>query len=256
MTTGKFMRLWSGLGPLMLCAGIAQAQEHFIVAGPVTSYRDGTVGDFSSYTFSATITYDPTAAAGPAAIGPEVRFNGAVQQIDYAIFDHQGLEVHRMVAEGDSAGTQSSFILIRDGAAALNPDQLHYEASSISATEDSVLAARARIAFSSVAGDLVNTLDSIPEPPDQGDYDSAVVDFISLASDSSGASLTAAVFVSGIVALVDTGASDPYQSCAEQASNHGDFVSCASHVSNLLRAQGELTGRGKGKRQREAARKK
>ncbi|MCB1671658.1 MAG: hypothetical protein KDI29_11075, partial [Pseudomonadales bacterium] len=172
MKTGHFARLALGIAMLSPIAGFVHAQDSFIVAGPITSYQDGMVSDFSGFTFTATISYDSAAVPDPtkSTAGLKSVFQGAVQSIEYTVRDGEGLEVHHMIAEGNSAGTQSSFIEISAG----TTDRLRYEASSLLSTENSILGGQARIIFTSQAGILFDGLDTVPQPPAQGDYDSAV----------------------------------------------------------------------------------
>ena len=56
-------------------------------------------------------------------------------------------------------------------------------------------------------------------------------------------------------ALLDTGCTiaDEIARCAADAGNHGAFVNCVAHLTNLLKAQGIITGSEKGAIQRCAA---
>ena len=265
MVTGTPARLLSGFASLVLIvsAGLAQGQESFIVAGPISTFNDGTTNDDGSipqpvgYTFTATVHYDPSATAASTDTSKstgETLFDAAISQIEYAIFDSEGLEVHRMIADGSLPFPQtlSSYILTRQDPTGSSGDELVYEASSF----DGSIGGRARILFSSSDGRLIDDIAAVPESPGQGDFDSAAVEFVSLASDSGGAGLPALVFAIGTIEIVDSGAADPYQACAEQARNHGQYVSSAAQVSNLLRAAGDISGSEKGQRQRTAARKK
>ncbi len=60
----------------------------------------------------------------------------------------------------------------------------------------------------------------------------------------------------GPLEMVGADETDPYDECTEQARNHGQYVSCVAHINNLLRRDGEISGREKGQRQRQAARKR
>ena len=272
MVTGTPARLLSGFASLVLIvsAGLAQGQESFMVAGPISTYNDGTTNNDGAktqpdgYTFTATVLYDPSATSASeqaARSAGEALFDSAITQIEYAIFDSEGLEIHRMIADGSLPfpETLSSYILARQDLTDSSGDALVYEASSF----DGSIGGEARILFASADGRLIDDITMVPKTPDQGDFDNAAVEFVSLAYDSSGTVLPALVIASGTIesvdsgtGIVDSGNSAPDQDCAEQTRNHGQYVSCAAQVSNFLRASGEISGREKGQRQREAARKK
>ena len=265
MVNGTLARLLSGFASLVLIVstGLAQGQESFMVAGPILAFSDGTTNDDGSvpqpvgYTFTATVRYDPsaTSASGEATrTTGEAMFDAAITQIEYAIFDREGLEIHRMIADGSLPYPQtlSSYILARQAPAGSSGDELVYEASSF----DGSIGGQARILFSSSDGSLIDDIAAVPESPNQGDFDSTAVEFVSLAFDSGSTALPVLVIASGTIEIVDSGEADPYQACAEQARNHGQYVSCSARVSNLLRATGDISGKEKGQRQRTAARKK
>jgi hypothetical protein len=246
---------WLGLVLLISLSGLAQAQtqEAFVVAGTIDFYQDLTHGAPVGRTFSATVHYDPSAVASAnlsSGLQQQVNFQDAVGDIELTIFDEQGLEIHRLVAEGLTANTLSSYILARKGAA--GEDELFYEASS----SDGFQANQAILSFKDLEGQLFGDLTTVPAPPDRALLEQAQLQFLSLDSAAGDGILTGLIQLRGSISLIDAAENDPYAQCATQARNHGQFVSCVAQVSRSLREQGMLTGRESGHQQRQAARKR
>lgn len=246
---------WLGSLLLITLTGLshAQTQEAFVVAGTIDFYQDLTSGAPIGRTFSATVHYDPSAVASAnlsAGLQHQATFQDAVGDIELTIFDEQGLEIHRLVAEGLTANTLSSYILAREGAA--GEDELFYEASS----SDGFQANLAILSFKDLEGQLLGDLTTVPAPPDRALVEQAQLQFLSLESAAGDGNLTGLIQLRGSISLIDVPENDPYEQCATQSRNHGQFVSCVAQVSRFLREQDLLTGRESGHQQRQAARKR
>jgi len=255
MQQGLFTGNWLGVALLVGLTGLAEAQtqEAFVVAGTINFYQDLTPEAPVGSTFSATVHYDPAAVASAtfsARLQHQVSFQDAVGDIELTIRDEQGFEIHRLVAEGLTANALWSFILARENAD--GKDELFYEASS----KDSFQANWATVSFTDLDGQLLGDLSAVPAPPEQALIEQAQLQFFSVQSADGSGIVSGMIQLRGTISLIDAGGNDPYEQCAEQTSNHGQFVSCVAQVSRFLREQGLLTGRESGQQQRQAARKR
>jgi hypothetical protein len=238
----------------LFCSSIAaaQAQQSFSVAGPLDLYVNFFDPTQSGASFTATIHYDPDlllANSVSTDTYEEMIFNEAVTQVEFAIFDNLGNEIVRRIEEGISPLGKTTYIRAVNDLAGGTGDELEYNAYG----KDDNHLGMAAIIFGESTGSLFSVLTSVPEPPALGDVDYTAVTFL-FYEYLDGINLSAGFLAEGRVTLIDTGAAaDPFEQCLTQARNHGQYVSCVTHISNALRANDELTGREKGRHQRNAA---
>jgi hypothetical protein len=256
MKTGIHARVSRVLLLLFSIAGTSHAQESFVVAGPLVQYIDLSNVPREDHTFTATIHYDPNVLlvnSLSSGMFEDVYFNEAITQIEYAVFDGQSNEILRRIEEGNVLGEEdkSTYIRARNGIAGSSKDELEYYAFGQSFSH----AAQITITFSETSGTLLEQVSAVPEPPPLGDIDFTSVSIMLIESEN-GLELDTRIFAEGLVTMIDAGETDPYEQCAEEVRNHGQYVRCVSHVSNALRALGEISGEQKGQHQKQAARSK
>jgi hypothetical protein len=252
MRTGILARRSCILALCCAAIGTAQAQHAFAVAGPLHLYVDLFNPTQSAASFAAIIDYNPDllpASSATTEVYEEVIFNEAVTQVEFAIFDNLGNELVRRVEEGISPLGKTTYIRAVNDLVDGQGDELEYNAYS----EDEIHLGMVAVIFSESTGSLFSALTSVPEPPALGDVDSTAVSFLFFEY-LDGITLSAGFRAEGTVTLIDSGAAaDPFEQCMTQARNHGQYVSCVSHINNALRVNNELTGRDTGRRQQDAA---
>jgi len=256
MKTGILARVSCILVLLFSTLGTVQAQQSFMVAGSLDLYINFLDPSQTGETFTATIHYDPSVLLSntrSAGMVEEVYFNEAVTQVEFAVFDGLGNEILRRIEEGLSPLGKSTYIRALNDLSGSSGDELEYNAYGESNTHLSEIV----ISFLESTGALISELTTVPEPPSIGDVDEKSVSFI-LFEYADGENFSGGVRAEGTITMIDVAepALDPYQQCAEQARNHGQYVKCVSHINNQLHADGEISGKEKGQRQRKAARSK
>ena len=255
MKTGFLARVSSILVLLFSTFSTVQAQQSFVVAGSLDLYIDLFDPSQSGATFTATVTYDPSVLlvnSLSAGMYEEVYFNEAVTQVEFAVFDSLGNEVLRRIEEGVSPDGKTTYIRALNDLVGGVGDELEYNAYGKTGTH----LAEVAISFSESSGSLFSELTAVPEPPSIGEVDGTSVSFL-LFEYEDGINLSGLVQAAGTITMIDVGETDdPYEECAEQANNHGEYVSCIAHMNNELLADGSMTGKDKGQSQKHAAKSK
>jgi|GEM_PF-3533124 len=254
METGILARISCVLVLLFSTLGTAQAQQSFVVAGSLDLYIDFLDPSQTAETFTATIHYDPSVLltnTRSAGMVEEVYFNEAVTQVEFAVFDSLGNEILRRLEDGLSPLGKTTYIRALNDLFGSSGDELEYNVYG----ESNVHLSEIAISFLESSGSLFSDLTTVPEPPSIGDVDETSVSFL-LFEFADGINLSGGVSAAGTISMIDVGETDPYEQCTEQARNHGQYVSCVARINNLLRADGEISGKEKGQRQRVAARSK
>lgn len=249
MKTRQSIKLLCGMLLLNLGAGIVHAQESFVVSGPLNSFQNYVSGEtLLDYTFTATVYYDSTAPVTGSYSAPgayeELYFDYSIIAIEYSIHDGSGIQIASFAEDGVSDLGIVNYIKAQDGISGISEDSLRYDVYA----QGLAGLSRALIQFQDNLGNMLSALSAIPEVPVAGEYDTALAMFQFMDLDAN-----VAFNARGEIVAVTGGDIDPYEECAAQAKNHGQFVKCVAHVSNALRAAGEMTGAEKGSAQSAAA---
>lgn len=250
--------------PLTMLSPSLAAEESFFVAGPVSAVFEFPPSANDYHSFSATIWYEPevppsnTGANGNA---ESALFIDAVTRVSFSLFGAGGDLLAEVSEDSLAADFKDAYILLQNDLTGTGPDQVTYH---FVVQRDSGQATDVSLVFMDNTGMLVDSVLSVPPPPANGTFDQGqsqvqlgYLEETTIVSDSGTAdSSLAGIIALGTVEMVGADETDPYDECAEQARNHGQYVSCVAHINNLLRRDGEISGREKGQRQWQAARKR
>lgn len=229
----------------VLVSGSVVAQESLQMTGPLNVIGVLPAGtSVPPYNFAATIQFDPDVPPGISSLSAgdmeEAYFTNAINFIEYSIFDSLGTQIVHALLTGN---TLNELHAVNDLSGSGN-DMISYRMTqSDPVSMDDVL-----FRFADSSGLLVTDVDSVPAAPVIGSFSNSLVLLNFLGSDS-------LYLGSGQVTFISAGESSPFDECADQARNHGQYVRCVSQLNNLLRANGEMTGHEKGQAQKEAAQK-
>lgn len=166
VTQGMALTLGAGI---LLAVGTVQAQESFVISGPLDVYIDLATSEKKyGYTWEATVNYEPTISNMETyhRTGYDQSFfYDSIHSIEYAIYDADANLVVAGVERAD-VGNVVSVVDDRDPTDSIYDAMYWYGSDTVSTVRTQV-----SIGFIDSSSTMVSSVTEYPSPPSEGEYD-------------------------------------------------------------------------------------